>query len=131
VDLSQEEQRRTLLQTARDQRRVVVSHPLDLLKGGKGFLIAAPIFVDNEFAGVILGVFRIQKIFDVILEQAAREDFTYALFDGKEEIYRSAPLEGQDEGRWGQETALNFHGVAWRLRLWPQPQMLTNAYSII
>ncbi len=131
VDLSQEERRRTLLETARDQRRVVVSPILDLLKGGKGFLIAAPIFVENELAGVILGVFRIQKIFDVILEQADREDFTYALFDGKEEIYRSAPLEGQEEEHWGQETALNFHDVAWRLRLWPRRQMLTGASSAV
>ena len=82
----------------------------------------------TEFAGVILGFFRIREIFYVILEQASREDFTYALFDREEEIYRSTPPDRQEEG-WGQETQLNFHDVTWRLRLWPQPQMLANAYS--
>ncbi|MGE0683836.1 MAG: PAS domain S-box protein [Candidatus Binatia bacterium] len=130
-DLSGEEQRRTLLETARDQRRPVVSNALDLIQGGRGFVVAIPIFRRDEFAGVIQGVFRFQEILDLILEQTVQKDFIVALFDGDKEVYHSAPGDQQLEERWGQEVTFQFHDVAWRLQIQPRQQMLARNYSVV
>jgi len=43
-----------------EQKRPTLSSPVDLVQGGKGFLVYDPIFVGDEFKGFLLAVFRTQ-----------------------------------------------------------------------
>ncbi|MBW2280353.1 MAG: response regulator [Deltaproteobacteria bacterium] len=64
LDLSFEARRRTAITTARDERRVVVSEVVNLVQGGRGFLVYAPMFRSGRFDG---GVYRVAPLFESIL----------------------------------------------------------------
>ena len=56
LDLGFEERRRVALDEARRSRTVVATRPIDLVQGGKGFLLYVPLFPRDEFGGFLLGV---------------------------------------------------------------------------
>lgn len=58
LDLGFEEKRRTALEQARSQKRPTLSVPITLVQGGKGLLVYVPIFIEDQFEGFILAVFR-------------------------------------------------------------------------
>ena len=47
-------------------RKPTMAEPINLVQGGKGFLVYFPIYVEGEFEGFILAVFRIQEWLDYI-----------------------------------------------------------------
>ncbi len=64
LNLGFESRRREALEAARSRRRVTITRPIDLVQGDKGFLAYFPLFVEQEFDGFILGVFKIQTLLD-------------------------------------------------------------------
>lgn len=65
--LAAEEQRRLALEKAKISATPTVTVPIDLVQGGKGFLIYFPLHVRGEFDGFLLAVFRTQVWFDYIV----------------------------------------------------------------
>ncbi len=64
--LAAEEKRRLALEKAKESRFPTVTLPLDLVQGGKGFIIYFPLNVRGEFDGFISVVFRIQEWLDSV-----------------------------------------------------------------
>ena len=99
LNLAFEQQRRVALEKARQRRAVTVTRTIELVQGGKGFLVYVPIFLNPkasaingqqsaaEFDGFILGVFRIQELLDTLLDDKVAPEYEIAIFDGNEEIY--------------------------------------------
>ena len=81
-----EERRRSALELAEGSRQITATRTLELLSGGKGFHLLVPIMPDTNFEGFIVGVFRLQELFDDILENQALR-YNIAVFEGMEEIY--------------------------------------------
>ena len=71
LDLGFEARRREALEAARDQMTVVATHPVDLVQGGKGFLVYVPLQVEGRFDGFALGVYRLEVALGRILENLA------------------------------------------------------------
>ncbi|MEI6056655.1 MAG: PAS domain-containing protein, partial [Lentisphaerota bacterium] len=66
LNLAFEENRRSTMEKARDTQSPAVSKPIDLVQGGKGFLVFFPIYFDGKFDGFILAVFEIHKWLDYV-----------------------------------------------------------------
>lgn len=66
LNLALEEKRRLALEHARDKGMPTMTSPIELVQGGKGFLIYVPIFVKNKFDGFVLAVFRMQTWLDYV-----------------------------------------------------------------
>ena len=64
--LAAEEKRRIALEKAKESLFPTVTLPLDLVQGGKGFIIYFPLNVRGEFDGFISVVFRIQEWLDYV-----------------------------------------------------------------
>jgi signal transduction histidine kinase/sensor domain CHASE-containing protein/ActR/RegA family two-component response regulator len=126
--LAFEERRRTALELAQGSRQITATRTLDLAQGAKGFQVFVPIMTNADFQGFIVGIFRIQEMFDVILGNVALR-YAIAVFEGTEEIYGRYHMGRQYEREWGQETALGLYGVTWRLRIWPTPTLLAEELS--
>ena len=62
LDLAFEKERLTALEKARNRRTPTMTPPLDLVQGGKGFLIYFPIYTQNGFGGFILAVLPDQRV---------------------------------------------------------------------
>jgi len=126
TDLGADARWRVPLQHAEDSGRVMVTRPMDLQVGGRGFLVFVPVFAENKLVGFLLGVFRYQELFDSILQDVG-QNYWMAVYDGDEEIYGRS---GSDSRRAeAQETDIEFRGLTWRARVWPRPETLTNARS--
>ncbi|MBI5428435.1 MAG: PAS domain S-box protein, partial [Nitrospinae bacterium] len=131
LDLSFEENRRAAMEKARKYRRLAVSHAVDLVQGGKGFLGFSPMFRGGEFDGFILGVFRIDHLLNAILDERVVRGVTVALFDEEQKIYQNGPSDAPIEREWTQETNVDLYGVRWRLHVWPTPELLKEEKSAL
>lgn len=78
LNLAFEESRRIALEKAKARKLPTLTSPINLVQGGKGFLVYFPIFVNGEFEGFISAVFRTQEWLDHILRKR---------LSGKDEVY--------------------------------------------
>jgi signal transduction histidine kinase/sensor domain CHASE-containing protein/ActR/RegA family two-component response regulator len=128
LSLALEERRRSALELAQGSRQITATRTLNLAQGGKGFQVFVPLLSHADFDGFIVGIFRMQALFDAILENLALR-YAIAVFEGPEEIYGRYPTGRQYEREWGQETTLGLYGVTWRVRIWPTPTLLAEELS--
>ncbi|MCP4117629.1 MAG: diguanylate cyclase [Desulfobacteraceae bacterium] len=66
LDLGFEKNRRIALKKAKANKAPTFSAPLDLVQGGKGFLIYFPLSAEGEFDGFLIAVFRITEWLDYV-----------------------------------------------------------------
>ncbi len=74
LDNTFEINRKNTLEKAENTRTPAMTPPVDLVQGGKGFLIYFPIFVDGDFDGFVLAAFRIQEWMDFIFNNTGSQD---------------------------------------------------------
>ena len=129
--LAFEQQRQSVLEAVRDRREVAVTRSIDLMQGGKGFLVYIPIFQGENCGGIIVGVFRVQELLDTILHEQVAPRYSIALFDGEEKIYSRPDSNQQHLKKWGQETTIELYGVTWRMQVWPRPELLAGTRSAL
>ncbi|SMF16628.1 sensor domain-containing diguanylate cyclase [Desulfovibrio gilichinskyi] len=60
LNLGFEENRRVSLEQAKNTKMPIMSKPIDLVQGGKGFIIYFPIYTKQGYDGLISAVFRIK-----------------------------------------------------------------------
>jgi len=84
LDLASEQKRRFALEKAKATRSPTMTVPVNLVQGGKGFLIYTPIYVQGEFRGFVLAVIRIKEWLNYVFSTQDRaDDFRISLsFDG-------------------------------------------------
>ena len=116
LNLAFEENRRNALQRARDKKGVTATQTIDLVQGGKGFLVYVPIFSQNKFEGFILGVFQIQAFMNSILEGDYVRNVGLEVFENQSKIYETENIH-EENPEWVRHTTIHFYGVPWELKL--------------
>ncbi|PKL75291.1 MAG: hypothetical protein CVV27_16145 [Candidatus Melainabacteria bacterium HGW-Melainabacteria-1] len=115
------------LDTARDSRRFAVTDTIEIIQGGRGFIVYVPVYVKDRLAGYIAGVFRYQDILQE-LEQPLGKDYTLEVRANDGSVYRnSAPTSEAPE--WTEESILRLHGLNWRIRIWPTTALARQQLS--
>ena len=109
-DLSTEKERRTFLLRAKNTRQAQISKFVDLVQGGKGFLVAVPLFFPKRFGGYILGVFRVKELNDVILFPYTKTYHVRVLSSEGKSVYKSGIWDGQLKK---VSSAFSLHGATW------------------
>lgn len=71
LSLPTEPKRLAALERAIENKSLSVSEPLELIQGGKGFLVYIPLYVNQKFDGLILTVFRFDDWIDNILNSSS------------------------------------------------------------
>ncbi len=130
VNLGLQQRHRKALELARDRRDTTITHSINLVQGGKGFLVDTPLMDGRNYNGFIVGVFRTRTVFDTIFQgrKKVAPGYEIAVFDDNEEIYRrynSSKLEQQ----WYQEAKIDLHSTNWRVRVYPTPELLLQLQS--
>ena len=128
LDFTVEPRRRTALDTAEAMRDVVVTRPINLRQGGRGFLVCVPIFSGKVFEGFIVGVFRYQQLLDRVLNNVAA-DYWVAVYDGGEAVYKRADNSQPAEKRWFQQEKIILGVHSWDVFVWPKAETLAQAES--
>src|SRR5262249_20660148 len=129
VDLGSDPRLRGAFQAADEKQQAIVTRPLDLPQGGRGFVVCVPI-LPKEKSGFLLGMIRYQEMLPSILEDVA-QDYWVEVYDGGEQVYSRAGASGPREEPWAQETQVKFQQLTWRVRVWPKPEALAYAQSFL
>ena len=121
-----EPRRRAAFDQALRNRVVTLTPPLDLVNGGKGFLAVVPVFGRGDaLMGYVAGVFPYRFLFAEVLPLTVTPHYSFSIKDGAEELYR------HDAGRrlpeWNRREAVNLHGAAWRIELWPGDRLIEES----
>lgn len=131
LNVARDSRRRIALEASRDRHEVIATRSINLVQGGKGFLVYVPIFQGKDFQGFIVGVFRAQKLFDAILKakENVTQDYSIVVFEGENEIYSRNIVTGEQKKEWVESTKINLYGINWWIRVQPTPQLLDKARS--
>jgi signal transduction histidine kinase len=131
VDLIFREQWRGIIEAVRNRREIILTSVVDLPENKKGFLAGVPIVRDDDFDGVIIGIFNLQELLNAILHENLAPEYAVAVFENEREIYSHTEANRKHEARWGQDITLELYDTNWRMRIWPRRQPFSGARSLL
>ena len=126
-----EERRSAALEAARTTGRLVVSRPVELTTGGKGFLVLVPLYDGDKVEGYIDGFFRIQHLLEVALPDEMTSGYAVVVSEGNEEIYRRGEPGSEEGSEWSHTEALQLRETKWQVKVWPEAKTLAELQSSV
>ncbi len=75
------------LAMARSRHETVISPPFDRGRGDLEIVVAHPVYVNNVFDGFIVGIFRVQDLFRMVLNENVAPTSSVAVYDGERLIF--------------------------------------------
>jgi len=134
LNYNSEGRRRDAANRARNGQAIVVTRPITLLTGGKGFLIYSPIFKDGKFLGIITGVFKIKDVM-ATLPPVFEHGYRVTVSEGPDVIYTRTAPGNRSVDSVKQEASASFYDVTWHISCAPTPalesQMLSTLPSLV
>jgi diguanylate cyclase (GGDEF)-like protein/PAS domain S-box-containing protein len=131
-NLALEEKRRKALEIAVTKRQITISNSLNLVQGGKGFIVYVPIIKKEKFEGFIVGVFRYQDLFNNILPENVTQGYELAIFQDKEEIYRRLNPNNQYQPTKSKQISIDLNdSVTWYVKVWTNPKTFATEQSLL
>lgn len=128
-NLNDNPQRQRVIQEAIRTRAPTISKHLTLKQGGQGFLCFIPLFIDNQFAGMLVAVFRANNLFDYIFTSARFPSYYVTIYEQGHAIFSNAPPQKDDSLRTHHNTIMHYKNIAWVLTLRPNTDALANRVS--
>ncbi|MCP5070051.1 MAG: PAS domain S-box protein, partial [bacterium] len=95
-------------------RRIWASHGIDLVQGGKGFLVYVPIFIGDRFDGFILGVFKVSRFIDVVMSNV-ESSMNFRILDESVELHQWQLPDERSDARFEARSSIAVPGFAWEL----------------
>ncbi|HEY8965941.1 MAG TPA: ATP-binding protein, partial [Candidatus Methylacidiphilales bacterium] len=106
------------LERARRDRKMVFSPTVDLMRGGRGFMLYRPLFPPKGFDGFLVAVLRSGDLFRDVFSEAGFDAYSVAFCEEDEPVYLS-PGFAQAVANVEAQTALEFCGHRWVLIVSP------------
>lgn len=131
VDLIFREHWREIIEAIRNRHEIIVTPVVGLPEGKNGFLAGVPINRDNDFDGVIIGIFNLQELLNAILHENLAPEYAVAVFENERGIYSHTDANRKHEAQWGQDVMLELYDTNWRMRIWPRRQPFSGARSLL
>lgn len=106
LNLAFEEKRRIAMEKSMETKMPTATSAIELVQGGKGFLMYFPLTVGGEFDGFILAVFRIQEWLDYV--------FSVSVHNLSDNYRCSVSLDSEqvfEQDGWGDNTNSEFESV--------------------
>jgi len=108
----------TLLR-AREGRVAVLSPPLQLIRGGSGFILAVPYYRNGQFLGEVVGSFRSADFLKESIFPGAMERYDMRVINAGIPLFASARFEDSDAHLPSIVTDFTLGGVTWQVNLRP------------
>ncbi len=113
------------------QKSTLITPIINLVQGGKGFLVYVPLFPAGVFDGFLIGAFDVKTLLDNILPVNILRDYSISIYDGDEMIYERNETRRVDKNVQGASTELNFYGYTWKIHVQPRAKLLAQHRSIL
>ncbi len=131
LNLIYDPQRATALKKLESQRATAVSPVVNLVQGGKGFLVYIPLFPDRKFDGFIVGGFDIKSMLDGMIKGKVLDDYTITISDGNQIIYQKDEVGQIDHYFSPAIVEISFYGNVWKIKLQPREKLLAEHRSVL
>ena len=118
LDLTRDPQRRTAVVKAFLRRETAISPPVDLAAGGKGFMVAVPVFRGGSFRGLFLALIDAKAMLDDAMGNEA-PGFAIAILAQGKPLYQRLQPGDQRIMDLAEAADLAVRGEAWQVRVWP------------
>lgn len=109
-------------------RATAMSNIADLLIGGKGVIIYAPVFVGDDYLGMVSGVLGKGDWLRSLIDRRFPDHY-FELFEGATMLQAVAAEGRQAPPQWMQEVPVNIANVQWTLRVTPTAEFLSRETS--
>ncbi|HEY1169801.1 MAG TPA: response regulator [Verrucomicrobiae bacterium] len=119
LNLGENPARLAIYERSRQQGRLTFTPAINLIQGGRGFLVHVPLMVNGQPDGFIVGVFRSQDFLSSVIRPELVRDHSLFVYDGDKELYRSQK-ENFGPGRsLAKQAKLKLPGSEWDMVLEP------------
>ncbi len=124
LNLLAEEKRRNVSNETRHRHETTVSDVIELVQGGKGFLVYEPVYRDAAFDGFIGFVFAWDDLMSTLAHPAFLSDFRLAVNERGSTVFASKEEPDGLVRRWKTSVPLNLANQTWQIELTPLHQRL-------
>ncbi len=117
---------RQIYERSKSLGKLTFTPAINLIQGGRGFLVHVPLTVNGRPDGFIVGVFRSQEFLSSVIRPELVSDFSLFIYETDKELYRS------DQDRFGpghnlaKKMNMKLPGTEWQMLLEPVG-MLTDS----
>jgi len=126
-----EPKRRAALEIARQTGQLTITPYIDLVGGGKGFVAIIPIMQDHQPVGYIVGIFQVQILFNILLDDYDIRDYSIRVFSGNKKLYSRHNADQAQDRTLVQENIITLYGLNWRLQVAPTQRLLERTQSYL
>ena len=135
LNLAFEKERRIALEKAQNSKSPTVTSPIELVQGGKGFLIYFPLYMKGEFDGFLIAVFRAHEwlnyLFSSTEDPTQFDNFRLAISFDDELIFKHKNFENYIETDFDVVRSLIIHGHRITIHCRPSKTFITNEKTFI
>lgn len=134
LDLGFESGRRTALETARSEGSATMTGPIELVQGGKGFLVCMPIGSGESFMGYILATFEAQDWLAFALggnRRSDKDNYRLAVTLDGVQLYGEPGWDSPEEAGLGAAGRFSFLGHDFSIRIQPTPSFVQGKRSFL
>ncbi len=111
--------------------RVTMTPPIDLVQGGKGFVVYHPVTINGEFHGFISGVFRFQKWLENIVTEQISNRFSVHIIYNNTYLADVSKENTEYDSEYAKSNILNYEAAEGKLVLTPSKQYVNNELGAI
>ena len=112
-----------------------LSPRLDLIQGGTGVIFFSPLYKDEQFSGLMVGVINTSILFNELIGRLGKTDFLITIKDKVGIIYSNHKdlnlINGNSIDQWTHSIVLNMYGQKWQLIIQPSPILYHQILSPI
>lgn len=102
---------------------------LRLANGNIGRQVVVPICRERDFLGHLVVLIDEKKVLAEMLADDTGLGYGITIFDEGEAVFSTASQNSENNKKWGQEAHVPLLGATWRVRVWPESDMLHKIES--
>lgn len=131
LHLDFEPQRQKTLETARKTGQLAITPSIDLMGGGKGFLVVVPTVENHQLVGYMVGVFQTEALFETLLDDSDIQDYAIQVFDDTHRLYSRYATVQTPNPNFVQQTTITLHELNWQVYVAPTRTLLSRMQSYL
>lgn len=130
-DLTKEETRYQALKKSLSERRVIITPIVKLLRGGEGFWISSPIYINNALQGFTIGIIDPEEMINTVLMQEKTSNFAFSLVSDGKVFYRFNTDNVQYKEKYQKSATIPLYGTEWQVITWPTRELIKFVGSFL
>ena len=113
----------------RRKQNAIMAPAFRLWNGNTGRFVVVPIYRSKQFLGFLVSVITEGEVIHSKLARHVGLGYGITVLEDNHEIYRTPGSNPENEKSWAQDVELLLPGAPWRVRVWPEAELLERMHS--